>query len=72
VRKNITETQAGVPMHLEIQFINVKNCKPVENLLVDVWHVSVFHFYLIWMNTSNLILRPMEPELILELQERED
>jgi protocatechuate 3,4-dioxygenase beta subunit len=40
VRSKLTESQKGIPMHLEMQFINVKTCKPVQDLLVDIWHVN--------------------------------
>ncbi|OCK85613.1 aromatic compound dioxygenase [Lepidopterella palustris CBS 459.81] len=37
IRSNITENQPGIPVHLEMQFIDVNSCEPVPNLLVDIW-----------------------------------
>lgn len=37
MRSNVTEGQAGVPVHLEFQFIDINTCEPAENLLADIW-----------------------------------
>jgi protocatechuate 3,4-dioxygenase beta subunit len=37
IRSNITEDQVGIPMHLEIQFIDVNTCRPVPALFIDIW-----------------------------------
>ncbi|KAF3004665.1 hypothetical protein E8E14_001516 [Neopestalotiopsis sp. 37M] len=37
IRKNITEDQVGIPMHLELQFVDVNTCKPVPALFIDIW-----------------------------------
>ncbi|KAI4597023.1 hypothetical protein KJ359_004934 [Pestalotiopsis sp. 9143b] len=36
VRSNVVEDVKGVPMHLEMQFIDVNTCKPA-NVLIDIW-----------------------------------
>ncbi|GAB7348937.1 hypothetical protein MBLNU459_g7623t1 [Dothideomycetes sp. NU459] len=40
IRKNITESQEGVPMTLEIQVIDVNTCEPVPNVFIDFWHCN--------------------------------
>lgn len=37
VRQNITEGQPGVPVHLEMQFIDINTCEPVPSLFIDIW-----------------------------------
>ncbi|OCL13289.1 aromatic compound dioxygenase [Glonium stellatum] len=37
VRQNVTEGQPGVPVHLEMQFIDTNTCEPVPSLLIDIW-----------------------------------
>jgi hypothetical protein len=37
VRHDITETQPGVPVYLEEQFINVNTCEPITGLYSDIW-----------------------------------
>lgn len=45
IRSNITEGQAGVPIHLDIQFIDIETCEPVPDMLVDVWHSNATGSY---------------------------
>lgn len=45
IRSNITEGQAGVPMHLEMQFVDMNTCEPVSELLADVWHCNATGVY---------------------------
>ncbi|CZR63100.1 related to GPI anchored dioxygenase [Phialocephala subalpina] len=40
IRSNITEGQAGVPMHIELQFVDMNTCSPVSSLLADIWHCN--------------------------------
>ncbi|KAK4941670.1 hypothetical protein LTR10_018409 [Elasticomyces elasticus] len=40
VRHDITETQPGVPVYLEEQFINVNTCEPITSLYADIWHCN--------------------------------
>lgn len=40
IRKDNREGQPGVELLLEIQFINVANCKPVAGAYVDAWHAN--------------------------------
>lgn len=40
IRKDNREGQRGVELLLEVQFINVANCKPVIGAYVDAWHAN--------------------------------
>jgi protocatechuate 3,4-dioxygenase beta subunit len=37
IRKDITEGQGGIKLRLNIQVVDVSNCKPVEGAYVDIW-----------------------------------
>ncbi|KFY66492.1 hypothetical protein V496_02034 [Pseudogymnoascus sp. VKM F-4515 (FW-2607)] len=37
LRTNIAETQPGVPLYLDWQFIDVSTCGPAADLIVDTW-----------------------------------
>lgn len=39
LRQDVTEGQQGVPLHLEMQFVDVNTCEPVPDLLIDIWAV---------------------------------
>ncbi|CAJ2503982.1 Uu.00g113760.m01.CDS01 [Anthostomella pinea] len=45
IRSDITEGQAGVPLHLEMQFVDMNTCAPVPQLLADVWHCNATGVY---------------------------
>ncbi|KAL1878102.1 hypothetical protein VTK73DRAFT_8063 [Phialemonium thermophilum] len=45
IRSDITEGQDGIPIHLDIQFIDVNTCEPVTDMLVDVWHANATGYY---------------------------
>lgn len=38
IRTDITDGEPGVFSHVDLQFINIKTCKPIPNLLIDIWH----------------------------------
>ncbi|KAF4317574.1 hypothetical protein BBO99_00006804 [Phytophthora kernoviae] len=40
IRSNVTEGQAGVSLYVELQFVDVNTCEPVDNLFVDFWHCN--------------------------------
>ncbi|KAK4209939.1 Intradiol ring-cleavage dioxygenase [Rhypophila decipiens] len=43
LRTNLTDSQPGIPIHLDMQFISTSNCLPVPEsspLLVDIWHCN--------------------------------
>ncbi|GAB7366035.1 hypothetical protein MBLNU230_g7604t1 [Neophaeotheca triangularis] len=45
IRQNITEGQSGVPMHFEMQFVDVNTCEPVPALYIDVWGANATGVY---------------------------
>ncbi|OAA40426.1 Intradiol ring-cleavage dioxygenase, core [Beauveria brongniartii RCEF 3172] len=45
IRSNIIENQTGVPIYLDIQFINVDTCQPVVGSYVDVWQANATGVY---------------------------
>lgn len=44
VRQNITENQAGVPLEVRINIIDIASCSPVQ-MWVDAWHANATGFY---------------------------
>ncbi|QDS69944.1 hypothetical protein FKW77_002000 [Venturia effusa] len=40
IRKNITEDQEGIPLHIEFQVIDVDTCEPVPDFFLDYWHCN--------------------------------
>jgi protocatechuate 3,4-dioxygenase beta subunit len=40
VRENVTEGQAGVPLTLDIQIIDVNTCEPVPQAFLELWHCN--------------------------------
>ncbi|KAK3313722.1 Intradiol ring-cleavage dioxygenase [Apodospora peruviana] len=45
IRSDLTETQAGVKLHLDIQVLDIKTCKPVPRAYVEVWHTNATGVY---------------------------
>ncbi|CAE6336362.1 unnamed protein product [Rhizoctonia solani] len=45
VRQNITDGQAGLPLTVEVDFIDVETCQAVPNLWVDAWHCNSTGYY---------------------------
>jgi protocatechuate 3,4-dioxygenase beta subunit len=45
IRKNVVEKEPGVPLHLEMQFVDVTNCKPLQPLVVDIWSCNATGIY---------------------------
>lgn len=40
IRSDLTETQAGVPLYLDIQIIDTSTCEPVPAIYMDLWHCN--------------------------------
>lgn len=38
LRKNIIENKTGVPLHLKLKIIGSRNCLPMPNVRVNIWH----------------------------------
>ncbi|KAH9897202.1 Intradiol ring-cleavage dioxygenase [Xylariomycetidae sp. FL2044] len=45
IRTDIAEGEGGVPIHLDLQFVDVTSCGPVPNMLVDLWHANATGVY---------------------------
>ena len=45
IRSNVVESQVGVPLHLEMQFINITTCLPATNLFIDIWSCNTLGVY---------------------------
>ncbi|KAL1868365.1 hypothetical protein Plec18167_008290 [Paecilomyces lecythidis] len=45
LRQDVTEGQQGVPLHLEMQFVDVNTCEPVPDLLIDIWACNATGVY---------------------------
>ncbi|KAJ9474665.1 GPI anchored dioxygenase [Pseudozyma hubeiensis] len=40
LRSNLTDDQPGVPLYLDVQFVNVDTCQPVPELFWEVWNCN--------------------------------
>ncbi|KAI5833420.1 aromatic compound dioxygenase [Schizophyllum commune Tattone D] len=40
VRQNMTEGQAGVPLEISVDFIDINNCEPLSNYWIDMWQCN--------------------------------
>ncbi|KAI5365820.1 putative intradiol ring-cleavage dioxygenase [Septoria linicola] len=45
IRSDMSEDQEGVPLFLDIQFIDTANCEPVPAVYVDAWHCNATGVY---------------------------
>ncbi|GME37095.1 GPI anchored cell wall protein [Neofusicoccum parvum] len=45
IRRDVTEGQEGVPLHLDLQFIDVNTCEPVPGLFIDIWAANATGVY---------------------------
>ncbi|SJX64349.1 uncharacterized protein SRS1_21006 [Sporisorium reilianum f. sp. reilianum] len=45
VRSNVTDGQAGVPLYLDAQFVNVNTCEPVPELYWEIWNCNATGVY---------------------------
>ena len=34
------ESQAGVPLYMDIQLVDTNTCNPLPNIYVDIWHCN--------------------------------
>jgi protocatechuate 3,4-dioxygenase beta subunit len=39
-RSDVTDRQSGVPVHLDMQFVDISTCEGVSDLLIDIWHCN--------------------------------
>ncbi|KAJ5685842.1 hypothetical protein N7536_008461 [Penicillium majusculum] len=45
IRQDMTETQDGVPLWLDIGVLDMATCKPLEGAMVDLWHCNATGSY---------------------------
>ncbi|KAJ5760421.1 hypothetical protein N7520_007577 [Penicillium odoratum] len=45
IRSDITESQPGIPMTINVQFINVETCEPVPGIWWDIWSCNATGVY---------------------------
>jgi hypothetical protein len=51
IRKDIRDSQEGVPLYFEFQVIDTNTCEPVSGAYFDMWHGNGFSFeYLPFVN----------------------
>ncbi|KAG4428904.1 hypothetical protein IFR05_015618 [Cadophora sp. M221] len=53
IRSNITETEPGVLVTWDLQFIDINTCLPIENLTSDIWHCNATGVYAGVVATGN-------------------
>lgn len=45
IRKDVTENQAGIPLYLEVQYLDITTCLPVPQVYVDIWNCNATGVY---------------------------
>ncbi|KAK2755445.1 putative extracellular dioxygenase [Colletotrichum kahawae] len=45
IRSEMTDGQSGVPLHLDVQFVDVATCAGVPEILIDAWHCNATGVY---------------------------
>ncbi|KAJ5302380.1 hypothetical protein PENANT_c008G10717 [Penicillium antarcticum] len=45
VRKDVVESQDGVPLFMDIQLINTNTCEPLPDIYMDLWHCNATGVY---------------------------
>ncbi|KAI1874250.1 uncharacterized protein JN550_002829 [Neoarthrinium moseri] len=45
IRTDLTEGQDGVPVHLDLQFVDINTFEPVSGLVSDIWHCNATGTY---------------------------
>ena len=45
LRADITENRGGVPLRLSIGVVDIDECLPIGNAIVDLWHCDALGFY---------------------------
>jgi hypothetical protein len=45
VRQDIRENQGGIPLRLDIGILDTSTCKPLPNVLVEIWHANATGYY---------------------------
>ncbi|KAI0484243.1 Intradiol ring-cleavage dioxygenase [Xylariaceae sp. FL0804] len=37
IRSDVTDDEPGVPLHLDMQFVDLATCEPITDMLIDIW-----------------------------------
>lgn len=45
IQSNITGSQEGIPLFLDIQLIDTNTCQPIEGIYIDIWHCNATGVY---------------------------
>ena len=45
IRSDVRELQTGIDLLLDVQVIDVATCKPVPNIMIDLWHANATGVY---------------------------
>ena len=45
IRKNVTEGEPGIPLYLEVQYLDITTCLPVPEIYVDIWNCNSTGYY---------------------------
>lgn len=45
IRSNLTETQEGVPLFIDVQLIDTNTCEPIPAVYMDLWHCNATGVY---------------------------
>lgn len=66
IRRDIREGEgeAGIPLLLDFQFIDVNTCKPVPDAMIDIWHANstgVYSGYEAEGTADETYLRGLQP-----------
>ncbi|KAF4767813.1 hypothetical protein N7455_011331 [Penicillium solitum] len=40
IRDNMSESQGGIPLYMDIQLINTNTCDPIPEIYMDLWHCN--------------------------------
>ncbi|MDX7992052.1 intradiol ring-cleavage dioxygenase [Xenorhabdus littoralis] len=48
LRRNITEDEPGIPLLLTMKIIDSVTCKPLNDILIDIWHCNAMGKYSGW------------------------
>lgn len=46
IRKTLVEGQEGIPLHLDLQLVDVTTCKPIPSAVIEIWSKSPILLYL--------------------------
>lgn len=45
IRENVAEDQGGIPLFLQMQFVDTSTCEPIPDMWVDLWHCNATGVY---------------------------